>query len=595
MRILLLPLLSISFLFAASPQQTALIQQIKESEPLIAQSLIDYRVPGLALGILLDGELVYTKGFGKSDLEKGLSVSADTIFQIGSCSKAFTSFLSGLLMEEGKISWDQPLIDLLPQFRLQNSYATLHMTMRDILSHRSGFPRHPLVWYGASDMNREELVQKLRYLDFSTDFRERHHYGDLLYIAAALAMEKVVGKSWEEQIKERVLAPLKMARTGVSLKEMEKKNDIALPYQVKAGKIQRMAFRDFKLIAPAGGLHSTVNDLSKWVSMHLHGGKIGSLSLISPVTLQEMYSPQAIIQEAPQAKEAAISLAGLGWNIIPYRGHYYVSHDGGVDGFTSVVNLLPEEKIGIIVLTNSNLTPLARYLSGFVMDRLLLLPPKDWLQEGLEKVQTSWKLESQTTDISGRKQGTALSHPISHYAGSYSHPGYGTLKIQVIEEGKLRMEHNGLAAILEPWHYDTFILSQELQDLIRSRKGMKFSFQTTNDGEIKSVSATLEPATKEIVFVKETQFEETLRSYLLRFTGLYEFQGHTVEIALRDGVLCGIIPGQPTYELVPQGENCFVIKSMGYLLRFEINASQKVEKITLSLPYGTFSATPKKN
>ncbi|HLB52955.1 MAG TPA: serine hydrolase [Chlamydiales bacterium] len=572
-----------------------LMQTLQSCEPAILQSLIDYKVPGAAVGIVMGGELVYAKGFGKADLETGLPVTEDTIFQIGSCTKAFTSFLVGTLIERSVIFWDQPIIDLLPRFRLKDSYATHHATIRDLLSHRSGFPRHALSWYGSTHLKRDDLIERLRYLELSTDFRDRYQYGDLMYLAVAAALEEIEGKSWEEQIGEKILTPLHMTRTGYSLQEAERMGNCATPHMAKKESVKRMAFRDFSLIGPAGGLYSTIKDLSEWVKMHLNRGVANGVSFISPVVLQEMYAPQSIVPGAPQTKESPLCLSGLGWNLMPYRGHYFVSHDGGVDGFTSVVGLFPEEKMGIIVLTNCNLNPLARYLSTYLIDQLLGLSPIDWLNEGAETLRKNWEIEEENKAAEGltRKMGTTPSHPLSHYAGFYTHPGYGQLIIEEDVNGRLKITLNDLSAYLDHWHYDVFVLSDEQQDMIQSREGTKFTFHTGVDGEITKISAPLEPTTKEIVFIKDREHSEEHASYLQQFVGFYEIYGHVVEIALRDGVLYGILPGQPVYELIPDKENHFVVKSLGYSLHFNLDKNRKVERAVLSLPYGSFSAQPK--
>lgn len=581
---------------AVSMNIAQLQQVLEESESEIAQALQAYQVPGVAIAVVADGELIYAKGFGFRDLEKQFPVTSDTIFAIGSCSKAFTSFLAGTMVDEGLISWDEKIIDMFPEFRLHDEHATLHVTMRDLLTHRSGLPRHGFMWYGSSTMTRSDMMKRLRYLEPSCDLRARYQYNDLMYLVAGYSMEQLIGRSWEQQVAEKILAPLQMDNTGFSSDEMQQKSDFAIPYLEKEGSLKRTPFRDISLIAPAGGIHSNVKDLAKWVAMHLNGGKIEGKTLISPAALQEMHAPQTIVPGAPESNESLIYTGGLGWNIVPYRGHYYISHDGGVHGFTSVVGFFPKEKIGIIVLSNRNLTSFPRYLSNQLIDRLFGISNSHWLEEGMAGVQKSREAqeESKHKEVLLRKIGTHPSHPLECYAGDYTNPGYGTLTVEV-KDDQISATINGLKCFLEHWHYNVFVLSEESQDMLINREGTKFSFQVGLNGEIEALCVPFEPTTRDIVFIKEPGQSLSTTSYLQQFVGVYEIYGYVVEIALRGGVLCGIIPGQPVYELVPEAKNEFSVKSVsGFSVRFIVNANQEVEEVILVQPYGAFSAKPKK-
>ncbi len=585
------------WLDASSPKAKRIDQLMQELEPAIVQALKDYQVPAVSLGIVSEGRLVYAKGFGLRDAEKQLPASADTVYSIGSCSKAFTSFLAGTLVDEGLIRWDQRIIDIYPEFRLWDDHATLNLTMRDLMSHRSGMPQHDLMWYNSSTLTRMEVMRRLRHLQPSCDIRERYQYNNLMYLAAGFAMEHLMARSWEELVAERILEPLGMIHTSFRVERMQKESDFAVPYlEKKDGALKRMAFRDISLIAPAGGVNSNVVDLAKWVGLHLGGGVFGGKSLISPATLQEMHAPQMIVPGTPETNESPIFTTGLGWNIVTYRGHYYVSHDGGVDGFTSVVGFLPRSDLGMIVLSNKNLSTLPRYLSLQIIDRLLDLPYNDWLQEGvdaLEKTKIA-KAESMKKEGLARKIGTQPSHPIQDFAGEYSHEGYGTLRISE-KDGRLSISMNDLEAALDHWHYDVFVISEEAQDMFRTREGAKISFQNGVNGEIEKLIIPFEPKSGDVVFTKHPSESLSGLAYLKQFTGVYEIYGYVVEIILNKGVLCALVPGQPCYQLVPESKNEFSVKSLaGYTVRFLMDQAQKVEEVLLVQPYGAFSAKPKK-
>jgi CubicO group peptidase (beta-lactamase class C family) len=582
--------------FSTTSEKAKRAQMVMEGFDEIAKrAMEDYEVPGLAIGIVVDGHLVYAKGFGYRDVEKKLPVTADTMFPIASCTKAFTAFIAGSLVDEGILSWDQMVIDVLPEFRLFDQYATQNLTMRDLLTHRSGMPRHDFMWYN-STMSRAEVIRRIRYLEPSCDLRERYQYGNLMYLTAGYAMEQLAGKSWEAMVSEKILSPLKMKRTNFSVEEMQKDKDFAYPYREKNGQIKRMPFRDVSLVGPAASINSSVNDISHWIQMQLAGGIYEGTPMISPATLQEMHTPQVIIPGAPESKESLIYAYGIGWGISSYRGQYFLSHDGGIDGFTSVVGILPHKGIGVVVLANRNLTSLPRFLSLQAIDRVLELPQIDWLKEGLDGIKKSKESaqENKKKEDFQRKKGTTPSHPLEQYAGAYEHPGYGIVKIECVE-GKLRSTFNGIASALEHWHYDVFEVGEESQDTLISREGTKIAFRNDVRGEIEDLVIPFEPNAGDIVFRKKVEAAHSTLSYLRQFIGLYEIYGYTVEIVIRNHALCAVIPGQPLYELVPTGaDNEFNVKSMtGYTVRFILKEG-KVDEVLLVQPYGAFTAKPKR-
>ncbi|HSX11354.1 MAG TPA: serine hydrolase [Chlamydiales bacterium] len=563
-------------------------------DALIEKALIDYQVPGMAIGIVVDGHVIYAKGYGFRDLDRLLPVNESTIFPIGSCTKAFTTFVAGNLVDEGLLAWDQPVIDVLPQFRLWDQYATANVTIRDLLTHRTGMPRHELVWYN-SKMSRDEMLKRIRYLQPSADLRVRYQYGNLMYFVAGLAMEEVTGKKWEDLVSERILHPLDMTRTYFSVKENQKEDNCAFPYVEKQDKLKKIPFRDLSLIGPAGCINSCVVDMNRWIQMQLAEGVYVNQALISPATLQELHSAQVIVPGVPEANETMLYAYGIGWSILSYRGHYLVSHDGVSDGFTSIVGLLPAENIGVIVLANKNMTALPRYISCELIDRLVELPHHDWCKEGLDNIRKNKESirETKIQEDRMRKKGTCPCHPLDEYAGVYDNPGYGKISIECVD-GKLQASYNDLGFVLSHWHYDVFNVEKELQDMIVSFEGTKFSFCNDSNGDIGRLTVPLEPTADEIVFIRKPMEKLSNLTYLRQFTGAYEIYGSIVEITIRDHVLTTIIPGQPNYELVPLSENEFTVKSMmGSTVRFVMDENNKVKEVLLVHPYGTFSASPR--
>lgn len=571
-------------------------KELMEGFDEIAENAIkDYNVPGVAIGVVVDGHLIYAKGFGYRDAEKKLSVTADTLFAIASCTKAFTSFAAGMLVDEGLLNWDQLVIDVLPEFRLYDQYATQNLTIRDLLTHRTGMPRHDFMWYN-STMTRAELVKRIRYLEPSCNLRSRYQYGNLMYFTAGYAMEQITGKTWEEFVQEKILKPLDMHRTNFSVRKMEQDRDFSYPYIEKGNECNRMALRDISLCGPACSINSSVNELAHWVQMQLNGGTYKDRSLISLATLQEMHTPQVIVPGAPEAQENYLKAYGIGWGISSYRCQYILSHDGASEGFTSVIGILPYQGVGVIVLSNRNISSLPRFLSLQIIDRVLELPYIDWIQEGFDKIvksKESHKEEKAREDLL-RKKGTSPSHSLESFVGEYEHPGYGIVSIELADD-KLQATFNGITCLLDHWHYDVFVISEETQYTFISREGTKISFQNNIKGEIEELIIPLEPAAGDIVFKRKAEAAHSTLSYLRQFTGIFEIYGYTVETVIRNNALCAIIPGQPLYELIPSGaENEFIVKSMtGCIVRFVLDSEGKIEEVLLVQPYGAFSAKPK--
>ena len=564
-------------------------------DPLIEKSLREYAVPGLAIGIVVDGQVIYAKGYGYRDLEAKKPVTPDTLFAIGSCTKAFTSFLAGTFVDEGVLDWDSRILDLLPDFRLFDDYATQHMTLRDLLTHRSGMPRHDYMWYN-SQISRSQLMQRLRYLEPASELRERFHYNNLMYLTAGYVMEEISGKSWETLVADRIFKPLNMKQSNFTIEAMQKASDYAFPYLEKDNDLVRMAFRDISIIGPAGSINSNITDMVNWVQMQLNQGVYKDVPLISTSTLQEMHSPQVVVSGTPEHKEAFLSTYGIGWGVLSYRGHYYVSHDGGTDGSTSVVGLLPNEGIGVIVLANKNLATLPRIISLEIIDRLLELSPIDWYKEGLDmyiKTKESQQELKLREDLN-RKKNTQPSHLLDDYVGQFEHPGYGIVQIEKGTEG-LNLTFNDITSGLNHWHYDVFVVSEESEDLLFSRVGTKLTFRTDFNGDIDELVIPFEPGSPDVIFKKKPNDTFGALSYLQKFAGLYEIYGITVEIAIRDQHLIAIIPGQPLFELIPNTENEFIVKSKtGYTVQFVLDPDGIVQEVLLVQPYGAFSAKPKR-
>lgn len=563
----------------------------------VVDSMAGYQIPGAAIGIVVDGYVVYSKGFGLRDREKKTPVTTDTLFLIGSCTKAFTTFAMGCLVDEGLVSWDDRMVDWIPDFRLSDQYASQMLTIRDLLTHQTRLPRHDYIWYN-SKQTREELFHRIRYLDLATDNSDHFHYNNLMYLAVGMAMEKIANKKWEDIVSQKILTPLRMTHTGFSSAEMKKSSDYALPYIEKEDGLRQMPIRDFSLIAPGGGMYSNLNDMCRWVQLHMRNGEWQQKSLISLATFKEMQAPQVVVSGYPESKEEQVRAYGLGWYIQSYLGSLNVMHDGALDGYMSVVTLLPQKDIGIVILCNKNLTAWPRLLVMEAFDRILEIPRNGWIKEGLAGLAKNKEMqkENQTKESMNRKMGTSPSHPLEDYAGDYENPGYGRLTIEYVD-GVLRVVYNNIALPLEHWHYDVFNICGESEETFISLKNVKVTFRNNINGDIGEIVVPLETKTPDVVFTRKPKDSLSNTAYLHSFVGIYEIYSYTVEIMLRNQTLYAIIPGQPMYELTPSGKNEFSIKSFtGFTVRFVMDANNLVEEALLIQPYGiVYTAKPKRS
>src|ERR1051325_4613052 len=289
------------------------------------EALKDWNVPGLAVAVVLKDHIVYAKGFGFRDREKKLPVTTNTLFAIGSTTKAMTTFLIGILVDEGKVDWDKPVRRYLPEFRLYDPQASEAITPRDLVTHRSGLPRHDMVWYNNTNLTRRELVQRLAYLEPSEGFRAKFQYNNLMYATAGYLVEQITGKSWEQNVRQRIFEPLGMQRSNFSVHDSQSDSDFALPYEEKREKVKRMAFRNIDVMGPAGSVNSSITEMSQWLMLNLNKGKFGDRQLISPATLADIHSPHMTTGASVYRPEISQAAYGLGWMVDTYRGHRRLS------------------------------------------------------------------------------------------------------------------------------------------------------------------------------------------------------------------------------------------------------------------------------
>jgi CubicO group peptidase (beta-lactamase class C family) len=430
----------------------------------------------LAIAIVKDDKVVFAKGYGVRKLGDSAPVNERTIFAIGSTSKAITAAALAMLVDEGKIKWDDPVTKHLKDFQLYDPYATREITVRDLLCHRSGLDRAEMLWY-SSTFDRHELVRRLRYQKPSWSLRSHFGYNNLMFLAAGQIIPAVTGRSWDDFVAERIFAPLAMSSSSTSIKALKSFDNLAMPHTKVGDEIQPIAWRSVDNCGPAGSINSSVLDLAQWLRLQLGQGSYEYKKLLSLGAAEEMQRPQMIIPydtaAALMAPDAKFVSYGLGWFLHDYHGRKLVRHGGNIDGMVAAVGLIPEEKLGVAILSNLDVNDLPAALMHRVFDAYLGLPPEDWSARKLKLSQIQAARDKAATKRTeeARIKNTHPALALGQYANTYQNEFYGEVK--VTEQGsKLLFFYNeAYSGELEHWHYDTFQIKW------RSR-GMPESFAT---------------------------------------------------------------------------------------------------------------------
>ena len=564
-------------------------QALAGFDEIVAKGLQGLNIPGIALAIIVEDEVVLAKGYGFKDLENKVPITTDTLLAIGSASKAFTVFALGTLVDEGKLDWDKPLRNYIPWFRLYDSFASERLTPRDTVTHRSGLPRHDLLWYNNTAVSREDLVRRLAYLKPSADLREVWQYNNLMFLTAGYLVEVLTGKTWEDSVRAQVLNPLGMKRTNFSVTESQKDADFALPYREREGKIEKIPFRSLTNMGPAGSINSSVNEMSQWVLVHLNGGKLKDRQIINPQTVQDMHLAHMPTGETPEIPEVTPANYGMGWFVDSYRGHGRIHHGGNIDGFSAMVSMLSQDRVGFVVLANKNGTGLPELLIRHATDLILGLEAKDWVGEAAKskvKGDEATK-EAEKKKAARRVLNTKPSHRFEDYAGDYFHPGYGDLKVTV-EKGRLAFAYNNIMTPLDHWHYDIFNGLRAADSVFEN---FKMNFITDANGNVARLEAPFEVTLEPIVFDKKSDARLSDPAYLQKFVGKYVLIEQVITISLKGNVLFASIPGAPEMELVPGLGDEFTLKHVKVVsLRFKMDDKGNVLAVELFQPGGVFEA-----
>lgn len=487
----------------AFSQGTPFQKKLPVIDKYIDSFMYAWNIPGLALCIVYKDQVIYAKGYGYRDLENKLPVNAQTIFPIASNTKLFTATAALLLQDEQKLNLDKPARDYMPALRFSTDDLNAHITLRDMLSHRTGLYNYGGLWAGAP-VTRKELTDRVAVIPPSMGFREGYIYNNMMYVAAGAVMETVTGKSWETIIREKLLTPLQMNATHFFGDGTTASDNIAFPYY--APDTSRMLKRRTQVIqtpalGPAGTMLSNLTDMSHWMIAQLNGGKYMGAQAFSAKAIQQTMVPNAVADREGKWPELSHALYGLGRNVQTYKGHKIATHTGSIDGFYSNLTFFPSDSLAVFMVHNSIPGGGVRGVMAFpVFDRLLSLPLTDWngryLSEYSKELENA--IKERDSMAATQVQHTSTSHAIAMYAGKYYHPVYGAVII-TLEKESLHFSFRNTQTQLHHFHYDQFVTREEMNS---GRAEFRLNFLVNAKGEIDKFSMRVygDPA---VEFVKE--------------------------------------------------------------------------------------------
>jgi CubicO group peptidase (beta-lactamase class C family) len=461
---LLSALLLLAVLTATTHAQTD--ADLQRLHAYFAQALTDWPVPGFAVAIVQDDSVILARGYGVREMGEPEPVDEHTLFAIASNSKAFTSAALARLVDAGKLQWDDRVVEHIPSFQLYSPYVTGEIRVRDLLCHRSGLGTYSgdLVWYGTG-YSRDEVLRRIRHLPPAGSFRADYGYSNVMFLAAGQLIPAVTGMSWDEYVEVEFFGPLSMDRTVTSIDSLPNRTNVATPHGERDGGVIAFAWYSWDNIGPAASIISSVSEMARWIRLHLNHGVWDGRTYFSEDQSRTMWTPHMSFRVSAGAEGRYPSTHfrgyGLGWGVMDYLGRKVVSHGGAADGMYSRVVLVPEEKLGMVILTNA-MTSLQTALSYRILDAFLGGTERDWSAEFLEshrRGQQRWAERWAQWD-GERAQDTTPSLPLDGYAGTYRGPLYGDATVK-LEDGALVLRllpNPDLVADLTHWHHDTFLI-----------------------------------------------------------------------------------------------------------------------------------------
>jgi CubicO group peptidase (beta-lactamase class C family) len=564
-------------------------------DTLLNRILKDQQVAGFAVAVVKGDQVIYSKGFGYRDVENKKPVTPNTLFAIGSSTKSFTSGLIGLLQKEGKLSYDGIATSYLPQLKFYNDNMNNQITVRDMMCHRTGLSRYDLSWFVFNTSNRDSIIQRVRYMEPTAAVREKWQYNNFMFLAQGMIVEKLTGKTWEQNIKEKFFDPLEMNHSNTNIFEFEKDSEASLPYTVNSkGAIEKIDYFNIDGMGPAGSINSSVNDMTHWLKIWISGGTYKGKEILPSSYIAEAASSQMVMNGGLPEKDEDIFLStyGFGWMISAYRGHYMVEHGGNINGFSASVSFFPTDKLGIVVLTNQNTSNVPKIVYSSIADRLFALKNIDWNgRTNKEKAEAKEREKAaKKTATDAHVLNTKPSHALKDYDGLFDNPAYGVINVTFKNDSLFAMMGKE-KLLLRHYHYDVFSISgiDKNGKIDTAESDLRFNFISGQDGKIEGIGIPLERGMKPAVFAYKTRAVELSAATLEAYTGSYGKNGMS-KVYLKGKVLFVSVPGQPEYETVSIGNDTFNFKNLkGFSLKFEKKeGTAKASSVSFIQPNGTF-------
>ncbi len=460
----------------------------------VQQAVEEWDAPGLAIVVIREDSIVFEKGYGLREVGKNEPVDPETLFAIASTTKAFTAAALGMLVDEGKLKWDDPVVKHYPEFKLRDQQLSNQITIRDLLTHRAGLPNTDFLWYDPQT-STAEILQRLEHVEAAYPQRSGFIYQNIMYAVAGEIIALVSGTSWEEFIRKRILEPLKMERSSTSRAGVAMDENVASPHDYVGETLQPVQGSFADAIGPAGSMWSSVAEMSRWMRFLLRGCETETgENLIEKTTCEELFKPQVVLSRNSYPTSKIIKpnweTYGLGWFQQDYEGRKVDFHTGSLSGMVALAGMIRDEKLGVVILSNRDHVEIRHALMYRVFDLFDGNLPRDWsreLKELYDELLVEQKKSGAKNDLKinvERASNTQPSLPLENYEGIYKDELYGT--VEVLKTGKkLRLKYGGLSGELEHWHYNTFRLSNERPE---SNYRPLVNFDLTASGKPKGVS-----------------------------------------------------------------------------------------------------------
>jgi len=532
-------------------QELDVSKKLEGFDAYMEQLLKDWNTPGIGVGIVVNDKLVFAKGYGYRDYGRKVPFTPTTLCPIASNSKLFTAIAAGMLVEKGKLTWDKPVREAVPTIQFYNDQLNNNVTLRDMLSHRTGVTRHDLIWF-KSPFTRKELFEKLKYLEPQQPMRETFLYNNLMFSAVGYIIELQSGKTWEQYVRQNIFEPLDMTTTTYTISDMLKQPDHGVPYREKRDSFELYPipyYEDTEGVAPAGAIISNVSELSHWLVALMNDGKYNGKQVLPPEVLKATMQPAIglpnALGEALGYWEVLNPDYGMGRQTASYRGRLMTFHGGDLPGFHSQVSFLQNDKIGAIVLViGDHAAPLYNVVSYNVYERLLGMEQTPWSERRLKIRLANKKAATEARAKAGgdRVPNTKPSHALADYAAEYENPAYGIVKIG-LKSDQLDFNFHEFQYPLSHFHYDRF-------DTPDDEQYGKFSvnFRTNPQGDISDAVMSLDEA--EVVFTRKPEALDL--KFLEKLAGTYLTPANVkFEVVYQPGAgLSLVFPGGPPQKLI---------------------------------------------